>query len=58
MCEHFMAKLGQVRVTAMAGIWPGVYDLGRDVGRALAQDDDPLGEEQRLFHIVRDLAAQ
>jgi hypothetical protein len=54
MREHFMAKLGQVRVAAVAGIWPGVYDFGPDVCRALAQHDDPPCEEQRLFHIMRD----
>ena len=43
MREHFMAKLGQVRVAAVAGIWLGVYDLGPDVRRALAQHDDPSG---------------
>ena len=45
MREHFMSKLGQVRVAAVAGIWLGVYDLGPDARRALAQHDDPSGEE-------------
>ena len=54
MHEYFMAKLRQMRVAAVAGIRSGVYDLGADVCRALAQHDDPPGEEQRLFHIMRD----
>src|SRR5215813_5208015 len=42
-----------MRIAAVAGIRPGVHDLRRDVSRALAQYDDPAGEEQRLFDIMR-----
>ena len=52
MREHFMAKLGQMRVAPVAGIRPGVRDFRFDVCRALAQHDNPAGKQQRLFHIV------
>src|SRR5215469_18618045 len=41
-----------MRIAAMAGIGPDVYDIRLDVGGALAQHDDPAGEEKRLFDIV------
>ena len=52
MGEHFVAKFGQVRVAAVAGIGQRVDDLGSDLRRALASHDDPTGKEQCFFHIV------
>src|SRR5438067_2352034 len=52
MRKHFMTKLGQMRIAAMARIRPGVNYLGLDMCWALAQYDDPAGKEQRFFHIM------
>ena len=52
MRENLMAKFGKMRVAAVAGIWCGVRDFRLDLCRTLAQHDNPVGKEQRLFHIV------
>src|SRR5215831_45687 len=52
MRKNLTAKLGKMRVATVAGIWQGVRDFRLDLCRALAQHDNPVGKEQRLFHIV------
>ena len=52
MRKHFVPKVGQMRIAAMAGLGPCVDDLGLDVCGALAQHDDSAGEKQRFFNIV------
>src|ERR1700720_3907577 len=52
MRKHFVPKVGQTRIAAMAGIWQGVDDFGLDVRGALAQHDDAASKEHRFFHIV------
>src|SRR5258708_37554093 len=52
MRKHFVPKVGQMRIAAMAGIWQGGDDFGLDVRGALAQHDDTASKEQRFFHIV------
>src|SRR5712672_12832 len=52
MRKHFVPKVGQMRIAAMAGIWQGVDDFGPDLRGALAQYDDAASEEQRFFDIV------
>ena len=52
MRKHFVPKVGQMRIAAMAGIWQGIDDFGPDVRGALAQHNDAASKEQRFFHIV------
>ena len=54
MPQRFVPQLGQPRVAAMPWIGQVHVDLRGDLGRALAEYDDALRQEQRLLDVVRD----
>jgi hypothetical protein len=52
--ENLAAKLDETRIAAMAGIRLVIDDLRLDPRGAVAQHDDPPGEQERFLDVVRD----